>query len=315
MTADVPRWIREPFLTTTIVGSLPIAPSKQDLMGSYFSQDDPFETSIKEAVRTQISNGIQLVSDGQTRGGMIEIFASRMNGVKMASRPKVVDRVTRKGPIVQDDLRAIVKLLDVDSSDGGPDTSLKGILTGPYTLAMSMKGDHYGDVKGLAFDLASAINEEAREVQEIVPFIQVDEPFMSVEYPQYGRDLVARTFDGIDVVRALHICGDVSPIFGELAHFDVDLLDHEFSAHPTLLDEVKDVDHDKLLGYGSVRSDAVEVETVEEITAHIEHAVDAVGPERLFIDPDCGMKHLPLESAMGKLKNMCEAAKDIRSRL
>jgi len=68
----------------------------------------------------------------------------------------------------------------------------------------------------------------------------------------------------------------------------------------------------KMLGYGCVDSSSEEVETVQQIKKRIEKGVEYFDPKILLIDPDCGMRMRSRESAYWKLKNMCEAAKEVR---
>ncbi|HLI86230.1 MAG TPA: hypothetical protein VKV17_20110, partial [Bryobacteraceae bacterium] len=58
-----------------------------------------------------------------------------------------------------------------------------------------------------------------------------------------------------------------------------------------------------------------EVETAETVAARIRRALPYVSPERLVIAPDCGLKYLPRESAVGKLKAMVEGAAIVRAEL
>ena len=58
-----------------------------------------------------------------------------------------------------------------------------------------------------------------------------------------------------------------------------------------------------------------EVEPVEIVVARIRVAVEHVGPERLIVAPDCGMKYLSRQTADGKLRAMVKAAEVVRSDL
>ena len=60
---------------------------------------------------------------------------------------------------------------------------------------------------------------------------------------------------------------------------------------------------------------SAEIDTVEDIKNRVRRALEYVEPERIVLAPDCGMKYLPRESAFGKLKAMCDAAKELRAEL
>jgi len=291
-------------LRTTVVGSYPIRPSNKELMGLYFQKDDPYLKSLAASVQAQLDAGIDVVSDGQTRGNMVEIFASKLDGVKMRGKPTIVSDIKFKAPITLDDQLRVKERLP-------PGKRVKGIVTGPYTMAMSCRDDHYGSVEKAAYAFAEAMNHEALALQEHVEYIQLDEPFFSVEFPEYGRELVQAAFKRVECPRALHVCGDVAPIFPKLVEFGVDILDHEFAVNSGLVDTVKEYDFKQQLGYGCVRSDVPEVEGVDEIAGRVRKAVDAFGPEKLWLDPDCGLGNLPEESARGKLTNMVKARDEV----
>jgi len=57
------------------------------------------------------------------------------------------------------------------------------------------------------------------------------------------------------------------------------------------------------------------VEDVETVVERIRSALRHVGPERLILAPDCGMKYLPRETAFAKLQVMVEAAAQVRASL
>jgi 5-methyltetrahydropteroyltriglutamate--homocysteine methyltransferase len=70
----------------------------------------------------------------------------------------------------------------------------------------------------------------------------------------------------------------------------------------------------KRLMVGCIDLSDPEVETPETVVARIERALPYVKPENVILAPDCGMKYLPRETAIGKLKAMVEAAKILRAK-
>jgi 5-methyltetrahydropteroyltriglutamate--homocysteine methyltransferase len=94
----------------------------------------------------------------------------------------------------------------------------------------------------------------------------------------------------------------------------VDVLDHEFAAHPDLLAKVKDVSFRQSIGFGCVRSDVNEVEKSSDVEALVRAAVDALGADRLLLDPDCGLRHLDPAVAEGKLRAIVSARDAVRGR-
>jgi len=293
-------------MRTTVIGSYPSAPTSQQLAAAYISPDfDPYLGPIQTAVQAQLDAGIQMVSDGQVRDNMIDMFVKGLEGTRLHGSPIIIGEIGFKGTILKRDLQFVRSMLP-------DDRQLKGIITGPYTLAKSCTDNHYKDMKGRAMAFARALNQEARAIQDTVDLIQVDEPFFSEDYPEYAIELLGTVLDDVEVPTALHVCGDVSSIFQHLAELKVDILEHEFAANPDLLDVVMDVDFPQDLGLGSVRSDSEEIEQVQAIKSHIQRALEHFPPEKLVISPDCGLRFLPEKVARAKLENMVQAVKEVQ---
>ncbi|MFO7791361.1 MAG: hypothetical protein R6W73_00060 [Candidatus Saliniplasma sp.] len=284
-------------LITTVVGSYPVKPPNDSLGRSYFEDLDPFIESIEEAVKAQLDNGIELISDGQTRGGMIEIFADKLKGYRMKKRPEIVSDIEYRVPITVKDQAKI--------KNGLPDDiGLKGIVTGPWTLVKSSHDLHYEDPKEAVMDTAEALKIEVQELSKVCDVIQIDEPFLSVESSGYAKDAL-ETLLPKDTNTALHVCGDVTDIAEELIEIDVDILDHEFATNPNLFDVYEDISFPQRLAPGVVTTKEP-VEDIKTIKDRIERAVNCFGSE-ILIDPDCGLRNLRKEVAYKKLNNMVKA--------
>jgi len=289
-------------IPTTVIGSFPVRLDGGRYARAYFdggAADAPSE-SLRLAVEAQVEAGIDIVSDGQTRGDFVRIFAASFRGVVMQERPVVVGALEYAGSKVEADQEAARSLLP----EG---VLLKGIVTGPYTLAKASENRHYRSVEDLAYAYAVGLAKEAEALGDVVDYVQVDEPFYSVEYPEYGRMLLDEVLSGVDCPTMLHVCGDVSGIFERLVEYDVDFLEHEFAANPKLWDTVGDVDFKQTLGVGVVRSDENKAETVKEIEGRMMTALSRKDAGRLMFNPDCGLRNLDPEVAMAKLRNMVAA--------
>ncbi|MBI5000354.1 MAG: methionine synthase [Euryarchaeota archaeon] len=287
-------------MAITVVGSMPVQPSTEELASGYQTGEDPFERSLERAVAAQVECGVEIVSDGQTRDTMVNVFARHLRGIRMKERPIAIADIEWKGSIALKDLERARSILPKGRV-------LKGLITGPYTMSKGVVDQHYNDPAELATAFARALNSEARAIEPVVNVIQLDEPFFSVEYPSIAKELVKKAFEGITKPKALHVCGDVSKVFDRLTEMPVDILDHEFAAHPGLLSVLKEHSFKQSIGYGCVRSDDVRIETVDEIAARLQNVMGITGHERLLVDPDCGLRNIPLESALGKLRNMAAA--------
>lgn len=284
-------------LITTVVGSYPARPSSDSLGRSYFKDLDPFMESIEEAVNAQLDAGIELVSDGQTRGGMVEIFANRLKGYRMKKRPEIVSDIEYRKPIIIKDLTKVKNGLPEDKG-------LKGIITGPWTMVKSSYDLHYKNTEEAVIDTAEALKVEVQKIADICDMIQIDEPFLSIEFCDYVVDAIEMLIPK-GTTSALHVCGDVTDIAEELIEIDVDILDHEFAGNPKLFDVFHDLSFSQRLAPGVITTEN-RIDEVSEIKDRIERAIDRFGME-ILIDPDCGLKNIGKDVAYKKIKNMVQA--------
>ena len=288
-------------LATTVVGSYPVV--KGSGLKSLF---DPLHAAVETAVADQIGAGIDIISDGQVRGDMIGAFTSQLPGVK---GQEVTGKIQpAAGPITTADTKfAISKFPKV-----------KGIITGPSTLAhgLHLSTPMYRNKEELALDLAAALIVEAKSLEAAgVTLLQIDEPILSTGIADLaiGKQAVEMITSAVHVPTCMHVCGNLGNVLDEILKFNVNVLDFEFSKNQANLDILSRRDlAGKMLGYGCVDSSSEEVETMQEIKKRIEKGVEYFDPKILLIDPDCGMRMRSRESAYWKLKNMCEAAKEVR---
>lgn len=292
-------------IKTCVIGSYPPQIDTVELIHSYFNQEEvSWEKYITYAVNDMVNAGIDIVSDGQTRDPFIQIFTRKLKGCRTRNRTEIVDKIEYDAPIILEDQKFVRGLIPKNKK-------LKGVITGPHTLANSCVDLHYNDEKKMAFDFAYALRQEAETLQKYVDMISIDEPFFSNNMPDYGKELIGIITQDISCPTVLHACGDVSTIVPELLEMPVDILSHEFKASPQLFDAFKEYSFSQKLCLGSVRSDDVRVESVEEITNHIMGAIDIFGDKIIQISPDCGQRLLPRDVAFQKLKNLTKAGEKI----
>jgi 5-methyltetrahydropteroyltriglutamate--homocysteine methyltransferase len=288
-------------LATTVVGSYPVVKG-----GGLMSLFDPLHAAVETAVTDRIGAGIDIISDGQVRGDMIGAFSSKLPGIKGQD---VIGKIQpAAGAItVADTKYAISKFPKV-----------KGIITGPSTLAhgLHISTPMYRNREELALDLASALIVEAKSLESAgVTLLQIDEPILSTGIADLatGKQAVELIASSVRVPTCMHVCGNLANVLDEILKFNVNVLDFEFSKNPSNLDVLSRRElAGRMLGYGCVDSSSDEIETVHEIKKRIEKGVEYFDPKILLIDPDCGMRMRSRETAYWKLKNMCDAAKEVR---
>lgn len=314
---------------TTVVGSYPkVGPAEKaiKLRRSVEISEEEFHRIARDSIRMVVEDhlwaGVDIISDGeQTREDMVVYFAERMGGYREGDWVRIFDNVYFRKPIVNGPIAWRGPMIIEDweyarsVSQGRP---VKLILTGPYTMLEWSFDLHYGDRRELIFDLARAIRREIDVgVSRGAKYVQVDEPALSTrpfrEEAELLKEALEIVFKGLDAKRIVHICyGELERILPYILDYPVDQFDLEMkNSGFRLLPHLKEYGYDKEIGYGVVDVHSFQVESIGEIREAIERLMkaDIVGPEKVYIDPDCGLKRLPRDIARQKLKNMVEAAR------
>jgi len=318
-------------MITTVVGSYPPIPrgpsSISEKLSRLFGTYDEFKPAIELAVRDQIEAGVDIISDGQVREKMVEIFAKAIPGMTVDDNtPKIIGKITySQGSIGADDLKFAIKTAKRISKQYGENQGkgleegvkgVKGIITGPSTLVFSSRMEgFYKNKEDAIIDLAYVLKREAEYLEAAgAVYIQIDEPFLStgmVDIKVAKKAIEIITKD-LSIPKALHVCGDLTEVFNELLRFDVDIIDCEFTSIPKNMQILENVDlKGKKIGFGCLNNKTDKVESKEEVESLIKKAIDLVGRDNLIIDPDCGMRLRSRDAAFAKLKVMVDVAKNL----
>ncbi|MCE4604523.1 MAG: methionine synthase [Aeropyrum sp.] len=314
---------------TTVVGSYPkIGPADKAIKMRRSGEigEEEFHRIARESIRMVVEDylwaGVDILSDGeQTREDMVVYFAERMDGYREGDWVRVFDNVYFRKPVVVGRIgwRQPMILEDWEYArsvaQGRP---VKLILTGPYTMLEWSFDLHYGDRRELILDLARALRREIdAALARGAEYVQVDEPALSTrpfrEEAELLKEALDIVFRGVGAKRIVHICyGELERILPYILEYPVDQFDLEMkNSGFRLLPHLKEYGYDKEIGYGVIDVHSFQVESVEEVKEAIDRLMkaDIVGPEKVYIDPDCGLKRLPREIAREKLRNMVEAAR------
>ncbi len=322
-------------MLTTVVGSYPSPPQEPSSLSSRISSllgnYDPYQAAVEFAVQEQIKADVNIISTGQVRGDMVEIFARDITGMAWEDGTSKI-----KGKILPinysigaEDIKIALKTAKNMSEDfkNGKTVlhagefredarGVKGIITGPTTLVLSSRMEGFYTLENrdkAIIDMAHALNREAKYLENAgAAMIQFDEPFLSTGMANIktAHHAIKIAQDGLEVPLAMHVCGDVSQVFGKLLKFPVDIIDCEFAGINKNLDILQNTDlGGKKIGFGCVDTKTERVESPEEIHTLIKKGAEIIGAENMIVDPDCGMRMLPEEAAYQKLKNMTEAAR------
>ncbi len=324
-------------MLTTVVGSYPALPkdpkSISSIISNFFGAYDPYIPALELAVKDQINAGVDIISDGQVRGDMIEVFARKIPGMAVEQgTPKILGKISPANhSLGASDLNLALKTAQNNSKDFrdscDADSKLfsenkfntnfrgvKGIITGPTTLVLScrVEGFYNRDKKEkIIADMAIALKKEAYDLQKAgAAMIQIDEPFLSTGVADLGtaRNALKIVTDNLKVPVSMHVCGDVGEIFKDLLKFPVQIIDCEFSGIPSNINSLEqEYNGSKKIGFGCIDTKNEQVEKLDHVVNLIKKGIDIVGEANMIVDPDCGMRMLSRDVALLKIKKMKEA--------
>lgn len=317
-------------LKTTSVGSLPkpdylLKARSQRVRGEITSAKlrELEEKATREWIAFQEEIGIDLIVDGeQYRGDMVAFFAEELPGFvtgglvrsygnRYYRKPIIAGPVERKGPVTLDWWRFAQSLTQ---------KPVKGMLTGPYTIVDWSFNEHYETREDAVMAVAQVIRDEALDLQAAgAKYIQIDEPAVSTRADELDLAIKALgvVTEGLQVHTITHICyGDFHRTYPKMLELPVDQIDLEMAnSNYDLLEPFRQHDFPKHIGLGVVDSHSHRIESVDEVVAGIERTLELIPPERVFVDPDCGLKTRTVGEAKEKLQVIVAAAERVRSRL
>jgi 5-methyltetrahydropteroyltriglutamate--homocysteine methyltransferase len=285
------------------------------------------------AIRDQERAGIDILTDGEMRReSYSNRFATALDGVDLdhpatitsrsghpISVPRVVGKIRRKHP---------VQVRDLEFLRANTDRSIKITVPGPFTMSQQAENAYYPDAAAMSLDYAEAVRAEIRDLFDAgADVVQIDEPWMQA-FPERAREFglaaLNHALDGITGTTAVHICfGYGALVAGRPAGYS---FLPELAGSPVLQVSIETAQSNldcsvlqKLAGktiiLGVVDLGNHQVETAEAVAARIRRALPFVGPDRLVIAPDCGLKYLPRSVAFAKMKAMVDGARLVRAQV
>jgi 5-methyltetrahydropteroyltriglutamate--homocysteine methyltransferase len=319
-----------PGLWTTSVGSLPKPPELIKARGRFARReiartelDDLELDATQHWVDFQSAINTDVVVDGEMyRGDMVAFFAEELPGLQMGGLVRSYgNRYYRKpiatGPIGREHPVTVEWWKRAQEMSSAP---VKGMLTGPYTICDWSFNEHYSTRRDFVMDLAKVIRDEALDLERAgARFIQIDEPAASTRMDELDLVIEAMRIvtEPLSAHTITHICyGDFHRAYPKMLEIPVDQLDLEFAnSEYSLLEAFAEDPFTKYIGLGVVDVHSHSIEPVEEIAEGIRRSLKYIPPERMFVDPDCGLKTRTTDEAKAKLTNIREAVDIVRSEL
>jgi 5-methyltetrahydropteroyltriglutamate--homocysteine methyltransferase len=279
------------------------------------------ERATTEWLRFQEEVGLDILVDGeQYRGDMATYFAENLEGMEVSGLVRSYGNRYYKKPVIVDELRR-ARPISVDwfrFAQERTQRPVKGMITGPYTMMDWSFDEHYGSREEAALAFARLLHEEARDLQAAgATIIQVDEPALSARSDELPLvvQAVGLVTRGLDAKTVLHTCyGNYEDIYAYFNRLPVDQLDLEMSnSSLDLLDRFRRDPLKKEIAFGVVDVHSHVVETKAQIADRIEKALAIFDPQKLVIDPDCGLKTRTVDEAKSKLEAMVQATHAVKA--
>ncbi|OBF59426.1 5-methyltetrahydropteroyltriglutamate--homocysteine S-methyltransferase [Mycobacterium sp. 852002-53434_SCH5985345] len=329
-----------PPLPTTTIGSYPqtsaIRKARAALRAGEIDQaeyQNRMKKEIADVIKLQEELGLDVLVHGEPeRNDMVQYFAEQLEGFfatqngwvqsygsRCVRPPVLYGDVIRTHPMTVDWIRYAQSLTD---------KPVKGMLTGPVTiLAWSFVRDDQ-PLADTANQVALAIRDETVDLESAgIAVIQVDEPALRELLPLRRADQedylrwAVRSFrlatSGVADSTQIHthLCySEFGEVIGAIADLDADVTSIEAArSHMEVLDDLNSIGFSNSVGPGVYDIHSPRVPTTAEMAESLRAALRAVPAERLWVNPDCGLKTRNSDEVTASLKNMVAAAQEVRA--
>ncbi|MEW9500793.1 5-methyltetrahydropteroyltriglutamate--homocysteine S-methyltransferase [Jeotgalibacillus marinus] len=328
-----------PLLPTTTIGSLPqtklIRQARLKWRRGEWSNGQ-YEKFIEENISYWIEHqegiGLDVLVHGEfERNDMVEYFGEKLDGFAFTKYGWVQSYGSRcvKPPIIYGDisLKGSMTVKEISYAQSLTKKPVKGMLTGPITiLNWSFVRDDISRFE-VTKQIALALKKEIKFLEENrIHMIQVDEPALREGLPlkvekqkEYLKEAVHAFKLATSSVQDntqihTHMCySDFEKIMDTIDQLDADVISIEAArSHGELISAFEEKAYEKGIGLGVYDIHSPRVPGVEEIKTNIQRALHVLQPKIFWINPDCGLKTRGIEETTNALKNMVEAARQIR---
>ncbi|KMM82148.1 5-methyltetrahydropteroyltriglutamate--homocysteine S-methyltransferase [Pseudomonas deceptionensis] len=329
-----------PAFPTTTIGSFPQTASIRLARQSYkqgklsvSEYTDAMHSEIRNAVQTQERLGLDVLVHGEAeRNDMVEYFAEQLDGYVFTQYGWVQSYGSRcvKPAIIFGDLSR-PKAMTVDwitYAQGLTDKVMKGMLTGPVTMLMWSFPREDVSRKVQAQQLALAIRDEVVDLETAgIKIVQIDEaafreglPLRRAQWQEY-LDWAVEAFRlcasgvGDETQIHTHMCySEFNDVIKSIAEMDADVITIETSrSDMELLDAFEAFDYPNDIGPGVYDIHSPRVPDTVEMVKLLSKAAQRIPAQRLWVNPDCGLKTRAWAETEAALINMVAAARQLRA--
>ena len=330
-----------PEFPTTTIGSFPQTKEVKANRSAYRQgkiSEEEYKAfnkkKIAECVRWQEEIGLDVLVHGEyERNDMVEYFGEALGGFLFTEKAWVQSYGTRcvKPPIIWGDVYR-QKPITVEWSVYAQSLTkkiMKGMLTGPVTILNWSFPREDISIKESISQIALAIRDEVLDLEKNgIKIIQIDEAALreklplrksdwQKEYLDFAIPSFRLTHSGVKAGTQIHthMCySEFTDIIPAIDDMDADVITFEASRSDLqILDALKEHHFETEVGPGVYDIHSPRVPSVEEIVAALRIMLTKIDKEKLWINPDCGLKTRDIPETEESLKNLVEAARVIRN--
>lgn len=335
--------LKLPLLPTTTIGSFPqtkeVRMNRRAYRCGTISEKDYIKFNhemIKEWIKYQEEIDLDVLVHGEfERNDMVEYFGENLDGYLFTENGWVQSYGTRcvKPPVIWGDISR-VRSLSVDYtvfSQSLTSKPVKGMLTGPVTMLNWSFPRVDISLEEITLQLALAIKDEVLDLEANgIKIIQIDEAALREKLPLRKRDWQRNYLDwAIPAYRLVHskvqpdtqihshMCySEFDDIIQAIEDMDNDVISFEASRSDlTLIDTLNQIDFKTEIGPGVYDIHSPRIPSVVELESVLESMLNKLAADKLWINPDCGLKTRGYPETLASLKNMVQATKNIRFKL
>jgi len=331
-----------PLLPTTTIGSFPQTAAIRQTRAAYKRAElsaldylERIRAEIELAVRKQEALGLDVLVHGEAeRNDMVEYFGEQLWGYAFTENGWVQSYGSRcvKPPIIYGDVYR-PEPMTVDTTQYAQsltDRPMKGMLTGPVTMLQWSFVRDDQPRSATALQLALAIRAEVSDLEKAgIRVIQIDEPAFREGLPLRTSDWAAYLKWAVNVFKIsaaavadetqihTHMCySEFNDILPSIAAMDADVITIETSRSAMeLLDGFGAFEYPNEIGPGVYDIHSPRVPSVAAMERLLERACEVIPAQRLWVNPDCGLKTRGWAETEAALSNMVQAARTLRAKL
>ncbi|MFC3396874.1 5-methyltetrahydropteroyltriglutamate--homocysteine S-methyltransferase [Brenneria rubrifaciens] len=287
---------------------------------------------IKQAVAEQERLGLDVLVHGEAeRNDMVEYFGEHLDGFVFTQNGWVQSYGSRcvKPPVIIGDVSRpeAITVEWAKYAQSLTDKPMKGMLTGPVTILCWSFPREDVTRETIAKQIALALRDEVADLEKAgIGIIQIDEPALREGLPLHRSDWDAYLAWAVDAFRLnaavaqndtqihTHMCYcEFNDIMDSIAALDADVITIETSrSDMELLESFEEFEYPNEIGPGVYDIHSPNVPSVEWMEALLLKAAQRIPAERLWVNPDCGLKTRGWTETRQALANMVQAAQRLR---